>query len=48
MFVKRLFHGPLGDVNGGSALNDTTCLLLFLKNTWLSFKFSSIFCDLNM
>jgi len=37
MFVKGLFHGPLGDVNDGPPLNDTTyLLLLLLKNTWLS------------
>lgn len=30
MFVKGLFHGPLGDVNSGPPLKDTTYLLLLL------------------
>ena len=42
MFVKGLFHGPLGDVNDGPPLNDTTYLLL-LKSTWLSCKLQVYF-----
>ena len=43
MFVKGLFHGPLGDVNDGPPLNDTTYLLLLLKSTWLSCKLQVYF-----